>query len=78
MISVIQDNDVYIIRFPYDEKLKDIVKDVPGRRWIPEQKIWTIPTEHIGWFMQSIKDTIYEDDITIKSYEDINVGGKHR
>jgi len=32
------------IGFPFDEELKQLVKRVPGRRWVPEGKVWTIPS----------------------------------
>jgi hypothetical protein len=36
------------VRFPYDENLIDIVRDVPGRRWVPASKYWTIPLYEIN------------------------------
>ena len=41
MITAVQDNDVYIIRFQYDAELVKLVKNVPGRRYVPEHKYWT-------------------------------------
>lgn len=34
------------IRFPYREDLVAMVKELPGRRWEPRQKVWRVPAEH--------------------------------
>ena len=36
------------ILFPYDKKLVDLVRDLPGRRWHPDEKCWSVPRESIG------------------------------
>lgn len=73
MISVIQNMDIYEIRFPYDKDIIDIIKQVPGRRWEPSQKIWTIPKARLGFLLNGFKGTTYESDIVVSSNEDINV-----
>lgn len=73
MISVKQNNDLYEIRFRYDPFMVDLVKGVPGRRWNPEGKFWTIPADKLGWFMNAVKGTVYEGSLQIESDEDINV-----
>jgi hypothetical protein len=35
------------ISFPYDEKIVAAVRDIPGRRWIRGQKVWTCPLESL-------------------------------
>ena len=73
MINVIQNNDEYRITFPYDFKIKELVKAVPGRRWNPEGRYWSIPLNHLGMLISQFKGTDYEDMLLIKSTEDINV-----
>ena len=73
MINVVQYDDEYRISFPYDYKIKELVKLVPGRQWNPEGKYWSIPRNHLGMFINQFTGTEYEDIITIKSDEDINV-----
>lgn len=73
MILVTQVNDEYQIRFPYDANIIEIVKSVPGRRWNPEGKFWSVPTARLGFLIQHFKGTIYENQIQIQSHEDINV-----
>lgn len=72
MISVIQNKDVYEIRFRYDPTLVDMVKQVPGRFWHNESKMWTIPKNNLGFFLNQIKGTVYENICKIDSMEHIN------
>ena len=32
------------VKFPYDEFLVDFIRQVPGRRWQKEEKIWVVPS----------------------------------
>lgn len=72
MIHVIQNGDVYELTFKYDELLISHVKNVPGRTWHPDRKKWTIPKEHLGWFLNEIKGTMYENCVSIHSDEHLN------
>ncbi len=36
-----------VIRFPYREDLVAMVKELPGRRWDRQQKVWRVPAEHV-------------------------------
>ena len=73
MINVIQYNDEYRITFKYDPRIVQLVKEVPGRRWHPNEKYWSIPKNHLGMFINTFTGTEYQDMITIKSNEGINV-----
>lgn len=72
VIYIVQDEDSYILKFKYDPKLISLVKNVPGRQWNPKEKLWTIPKEHLGWLMNEIKGTEYENAVRIESDEYIN------
>lgn len=72
MIYAIQDGNSYIIKFRYDPALIAFVKNVPGRQWNPQDKYWTIPKEHLGWLLNEIKGTDYENMIQIQSDENLN------
>ena len=78
MISVIENKiaGVYEIRFQYDPDLVELVKNVAGRRWIPEYKMWTIPRDRLGFLMNQLKGTTYEQYLVVQSSEDINVNRK--
>ena len=73
MILVTQNGDEYEIRFPYDLEVISKVKEVPGRRWNPEEKFWSIPVARLGFLIAQFKGTPYESQVMIKSDEDINV-----
>lgn len=72
MINVTQHDDEYRITFPYDFNIKELVKSVPGRKWNPEGKYWSIPLNHLGMLINIFKGTEYEDMIEIRSNEHIN------
>lgn len=36
-----------LIRFPYREDLVAMVKELPGRRWDPRQKVWSVPAANV-------------------------------
>ncbi len=31
------------MRFPYDERLRQLLRAIPGRRWDPDQRVWCLP-----------------------------------
>src|SRR3990167_6431882 len=37
-------SDTLAVRFPWDPRLVNLVKTVPGRRWLPDGKYWLIPS----------------------------------
>lgn len=73
MIYAIQNGNQYDLKFPYDLIAIDLIKQVPGRRWVPESKVWTIPVDKLGFFLNQFKGTPYEDSIVVQSYEQLNV-----
>lgn len=73
MILVTQNNEEYEIRFPYDAVIVSMVKEVPGRRWHPEEKFWSIPLARLGFLIAQFKGTKYESQLRIQSEEDINI-----
>ena len=60
MITAVQNQDVYIIRFPYDTNLIYIIKSIPGRKWDPANKYWTIPLDRLGFFIAQLRGSQYE------------------
>lgn len=73
MINVVQHGDEYHITFPFDYRIKDLVKGVFGRKWHPEGKYWSIPNSSLGYFINQFKGTEFEDMVSIRSNEQINV-----
>ena len=72
MITAVQHQDVYIIRFQYDPDFIKLLKNVPGRQYVPEQKYWTIPWDKLGFLINQVKGTPYEYQFKIYSAEHIN------
>ena len=76
MITAVKQDDKYILHFKYDPTLISIVKQVPGREYLPANKCWTIPIPHLGWLMKGIQGTAYEHALQIISDEHINEDAK--
>jgi hypothetical protein len=34
-----------VLRFPYDERLRLLLRAIPGRRWDPEARVWRVPLD---------------------------------
>ena len=73
MIDVVQANDVYLVSFRYDPKVVELIKNVPGRKWVPECKYWTIPKNNLGMLINQFKGTVYEGSLNIKSNEQLGI-----
>ena len=78
MISIVEnpDNHTYDIKSKYDPALIEYIKQVPGRRWNPESKVWSIPSDKLGWLVKSVSGTKYEAQIVIYSSERLNENAK--
>lgn len=72
MISIIQQDNVYQIKFRYDPILVDKIKSVPSRKYDPNSKSWTIDLDKLGFFLNTIKGSDYESAVNIISNESIN------
>lgn len=73
MVHVVQNDQIYEITFPYDPTVIDLIKQVPGRSWVPESKKWTIPKDKLGFLINQFRGTAYESSLNIISDEAINV-----
>ena len=61
MIRVYQNGEVYEVSFKYDPTLVNIIKQVPGKQWLPKSKLWTIPVDRLGFLLNQLKGTMYEE-----------------
>ncbi len=34
-----------VLRFPYDDRLRLLLRAIPGRRWDPEERVWRVPLD---------------------------------
>lgn len=73
MITVRQDKEIYEIFTHYDPVIIEMIKQIPGRRWVPERKAWTIPRNNLGFFVNIFKGSEYESQITLLSDENIDI-----
>ena len=73
MIDVRQNRDVYEVTFKYDPNIIYLVKNVPGRRWNPDSKMWTVPKDKLGFLLAQFKGTPYEGILRVHSEENLNV-----
>lgn len=76
MIRINQNQEVYEISFSYDPVLVSMIKNVPGKRWNPSAKMWTIPQDKLGWFLNELKGSRYESEVLMMSNEHINENQK--
>lgn len=69
MILVKQEGNNYLIKFKYDPEIIELIKQVPGRRWVPEDKVWLVPSDRLGFLIATFKATKFEKDLEIQSNE---------
>lgn len=72
LITAVQNQDIYIIRFPYNPEIIRLVKNVPGRQFDAEHKYWTIPLDRLGFLVTQLQGTPYERCFKVYSAEHIN------
>src|SRR5579862_1974108 len=34
-----------VLQFPYDDRLRLLLRAIPGRRWDPEARVWRLPLD---------------------------------
>lgn len=39
------EHDEAVLRFPYDERLRKLLRTLPGRRWDPVERAWVVPLD---------------------------------
>lgn len=62
-------DDRYAVKFPYNPILVNAIKTIPGRRWEPDKKIWTVGNDKLGWVVKLFSDEGFSDQIKILSDE---------
>ena len=73
IIKVVQDGLHYKCSFPYDPDIIELIKQVPGRMWLPNEKVWAFPVDKLGFFYNQFMGTPYEDCIQTYSSESLGV-----
>ena len=59
-VELDQDGRHLLIRFPYREDLVAMVKELPGRRWDPKNKVWRVPAEHVEAVYEACARHLFE------------------
>ncbi len=54
--QVTRNGDLLVIKFDYDPDLVDLVKTLPGRRWDPERRQWTVPLAYASAVVALLED----------------------
>jgi SNF2 family DNA or RNA helicase len=74
-ITAIQDGLFYNVRFQYNPDLVELVKGIPGRSYVPDKKMWTIPKDKLGWLQGAVEraPAYMQIKLDIVSEENINV-----
>ena len=72
MITAVQEQNVYIIRFRYDPEIISLVKNVPGRLYVPAKKYWTIPLDKLGFLINQFRGTRFDGMLQVYSNEAID------
>jgi len=66
-----EDGDVLRIRFDFDQRLIDLVKGLPGRRWDGAERCWTVPVEHVVTVVELLQGEGFSfDETTQRLYEE--------
>jgi SNF2 family DNA or RNA helicase len=73
-ITAVQDTLFYNLHFNYNADLVNLVREIPGRSYIPEKRIWTIPVDKLGWLQKAVETAPSFMDIHLEiiTNEDIN------
>ncbi|HEY4996352.1 MAG TPA: hypothetical protein VII03_00065, partial [Solirubrobacteraceae bacterium] len=60
--------DEAVLRFPYDEDLRQLLRAIPGRRWDPTERAWCIPLgpEQAEALAQLFAGLAHEPDISVE------------
>lgn len=75
-IKIVKNGKIYDVSYKYDPEFISIIKQVPGRFWDTERKVWTIPDNMLGWFISKTRKTRYENIVEIYSDDQVNVNAR--
>ena len=78
---------VLILGFAYDKGMLSVVRKVPGRRWFPDHRYWTIPEQNLDTLRELLrtqewhgvlwdKDTGHAIDLEVEEKLGTSVGGE--
>lgn len=74
------ENGGIVVAFRYDPQLITLVRSIPGRRWINEEKVWTVPSEQASYVINTFEGqgfAISEEVLKLKSDGHLLTKKKH-
>ena len=66
-IELDPNGQLLLIRFPYREDLIDVVRTLPGRRWDPGAKAWTVHASNIDAVVATLIAHGFEMDSAVSA-----------
>ncbi|HEX4035162.1 MAG TPA: DEAD/DEAH box helicase [Solirubrobacteraceae bacterium] len=72
-IASLADGDA-VLRFPFDDRLRQLLRAIPGRRWDPEERVWRVPidperAETVTRFLATVPYTVAVSDALGRALE---------
>jgi SWI/SNF-related matrix-associated actin-dependent regulator 1 of chromatin subfamily A len=63
-----------VLRFPYDERLRQLLRAIPGRRWDPLERAWRVPldperAETLARLFSSVSGELHVSDALARAIE---------
>jgi hypothetical protein len=63
-----------VMRFPYDDRLRLLLRAIPGRRWDPEERVWRLPLDpdrahSLSTLMEAVPYPLMVSDALSRSLE---------
>jgi hypothetical protein len=52
-------------RFPYNEELVNRLKQIPGCKWLREQRCWLVPIEVAAWLKRPAKQEVADEGLRV-------------
>src|SRR5215470_16968462 len=54
------------VRFPFDRRLVDLVKTLPNRRWLGDEKLWRVPDTCVVILVDLLRAEGFHFDDTVR------------
>jgi len=69
--KVWKEDGLILIAFPYDGRLVQLVRGLPGRRWDSKRRVWAVPAKHVISVVELLRGEGFSfDEATLKLYEE--------
>lgn len=75
--EIFSDGNRIIIRFPYDPRLIEIVRNIPGRLYNPDNKEWWVPFKNISYVIKIFEREGFKIDPKVYELEKLDRSLKH-